>query len=40
LKEGILVSWAVSLLYRERALECLQELEKRSLVSPLLRLVL
>ena len=40
LKEGILVSWAVSLLYRERALECLQELEKRSLVSPLLLLVL
>ena len=38
--EGIVTSWGVSLLYRERALECLQDLEKRNLVSPCLRLVL
>ena len=38
--EGILASWGVSLLYRERAFECLQDLEERNLVSPLLRFVL
>lgn len=39
-QEGIVASWGVSLLYRERALEVLQDLEKRNLVSPLLRHVL
>jgi geranylgeranyl pyrophosphate synthase len=38
--EGMVTSWGVSLLYRERALECLQDLEKRNLASPLLRLAL
>jgi len=40
IREGIITSWGVSLLYRERALECLQDLEKRNIASPLLRLIL
>lgn len=39
-QEGLLTSWGISLLYRERALEYLEDLEKRNLVSPLLRLLL
>lgn len=40
IREKIIASRGVSLLYRERALECLLELEKKNVSSPLLRFLL
>jgi geranylgeranyl diphosphate synthase, type I len=40
LQEGIIATWGISLLYKERARECLQEIEARRPVSRLLRLLL
>jgi geranylgeranyl diphosphate synthase type I len=40
LQEGILTTWGISLLYRERARDILQEIERRLPVSPLLHLLL
>lgn len=38
--EAIYTSWAVSLLYQERALECLRQIEKEYAISPELRALL
>jgi geranylgeranyl diphosphate synthase, type I len=40
LQEGILTTWGISLLYRDRARGILQEIERRLPVSPLLSLLL
>jgi geranylgeranyl pyrophosphate synthase len=40
LHEGIIATWGISLLYKERAGECLQEIEARRPISHLLRLLL
>jgi geranylgeranyl pyrophosphate synthase len=40
LREGILTTWGIRLLYRERARDRLQEIEAQKPVSPLLRLLL
>lgn len=40
LQEGILTTWSFSLLYRERARDILQEIERHQLVSSLLHLLL
>lgn len=40
LREGIVATWGIALLYRERARDCLHELERVRPVSHLLRLIL
>src|SRR5258706_3060066 len=40
LHEGIVTTWGISLLYRERARSCLQEIEAQRPVTPALRFVL
>jgi|SRR5579884_888013 len=40
LHEGIITTWGMSLLYRERARECLQRIEARRPITPALRLLL
>lgn len=40
LYQSILATWGISLLYRERARECLQKIELLRSISPLLRLLL
>lgn len=40
LHEGIIITWGVSLLYRERARECLQHIEARRRIPSSLRLLL
>lgn len=39
-QEGIITSWGICLLYRERARDCLQEIEVQRPISPELRLLL
>ena len=40
LHEGILTTWGICQLYRERARDCLQEIEAQKPIAPLLRLLL
>ncbi len=40
LHEGIITTWGMSLLYRERARECLQHIEARRPITPAFRLLL
>ncbi len=40
LREGILTTWGICQLYRERARDRLQEIEARDAFAPLLRLLL
>jgi geranylgeranyl pyrophosphate synthase len=40
LSEGIITTWGICLLYRERARDCLQEIEAQGPVAPALRLLL
>ncbi len=40
LHEGITATWGISLLYRERARECLQEIEAERPITPSLRMLL
>jgi len=40
LHEGIIATWGISLLYRERARDCLQKIEAQKPIAPVLRLLL
>ena len=40
LHEGIMTTWGICLLYRERARDRLQEIEAQQPISPMLRLLL